>query len=313
VATFPPSPPEEVLNTSNLAKLFKVDLKTEQLTEIFDFGKYEIINNPDRGDVVTNPYDFVIGGNTAYTVDAGGNTVYKIGLDGSGVTPIAIPKKLINDPVFPPLPPGAEIPPGLVEIPPGGEPTTPGGPPTQVLVQSVTTGAAIASNGDLFVGEYLGFPYPAGEARIFKIGEDNKPEIAYDGFSNITDLTFDKDGNLLVLQFSDIPQFGGDLTSLPGSLIQVAPDGTRTTLVAAGQGLESADGITVGPDGEIYITNRGVGPELGSVVRLDDLGNPTAVPEPSSILGMLAFGTLGGRAWLKRRKKQGVGGRESRC
>ncbi|NJK48652.1 ScyD/ScyE family protein [Candidatus Gracilibacteria bacterium] len=306
LVTFPPSPPDEVLNTSNLAKLFQVDLETEELSEIFDFGRYEIMNNPDRGDVVTNPYDFTISGDTAYVVDGGGNVAYKVNLDGSGVEAIPLPKKLIDNPVFPPLPPGAEIPPGLVEVPPDGLPTTPGGLPTQALVQSVPTGGTIGPDGALYVGEYLGFPYPAGEARIFRIGEDNQPEVFLEGFSNITDLTFDEDGNLLVLQFSDVPQFAGDLTSLPGSLIQVAPDGTRTTLVAAGQGLESADGVVVGSDGEIYVTNRGVGPNRGSVVRVnvDDVGGVASVPEPSSILGLLTFSVLGGGAWLKRKSNR---------
>jgi hypothetical protein len=299
--TFPPSSPDEVLNTPNLAKLFQVDLETEELTEIFDFGRYEIMNNPDGGDVVTNPYDFAIGGDTAYVIDGGGNTAYKVNLDGSGVEAIPLPKKLINNPVFPPLPPGAAIPPGLVEIPPEGQPTEPGGLPTQALVQSVPTGGTVGPDGALYVGEYLGFPYPPGEARIFRIGEDNQPEVFLEGFTNITDLTFDEDGNLLVLQFSDVPQFAGDLTSLPGSLIQVAPDGTRTTLVAAGEGLESADGVVVGPDGEIYVTNRGVGPNRGSVVRVDDIAEVASVPEPASAIALIVAGVLGATT-VKRKK-----------
>jgi sugar lactone lactonase YvrE len=151
----------------------------------------------------------------------------------------------------------------------------------------------------------VGFPYPEGNARIFRIGEDGNPEVFLDGFTQITDLTFDKEGNLLVLQFSDESQLtGGDLGSLPGSLIRVAPDGTRTTLVAAGEGLESAYGVVVGPDGQIYVTNRGVGPEAGSVVRVDGIEGAAAVPEPSSILGLVVFGAMGGGAWLKRKRNQ---------
>ncbi|MBW4602366.1 MAG: ScyD/ScyE family protein [Calothrix sp. FI2-JRJ7] len=298
-------PPNQVFNTSNLAKLFKADLETEQLTEIFDFGRYEIINNPDNQDVVSNPYELTIGGNTAYVIDAGGNTAYKIKLDGSDIAAIPLPKKLIDNPEFPPLPPGAEIPPGLVEIPadalPLGQPAVGAGQiPTQILVQSVPTGAAIGLDGALYVGEYLGFPYPEGQARIFRIGDDNQPQVFAEGFTHITDLTFDKDGNLLVLQFSDQSQWKGDLQNLPGSLIQLAPDGTRTTLVAAGEGLASAGGIAIGPDNQIYVTTRSVGPKLGQIVRVE---RTRAIPEPSSMVGLLAISGIGGGAMLKRKHK----------
>lgn len=306
LTTFPPSPPDQLLNTPDLTKLYKVDLNTQQLTEVFDFGEYEINNNPDGGDIVTNPYELTVSGNTAYVADGGGNAIYNIKLDGSNeVKTTSLPKNLIDNPVFPTLPPGEEIPPGLVEIPESALPVGEGEVPSQVLAQSVPTGAAVGPDGALYVGEYVGFPYPEGAARIFRVGEDGNPEVFLDGFTQITDLTFDKEGNLLVLQFSDESQLtGGDLASLPGSLIRVAPDGTRTTLVAAGEGLESADGVVVGPDGQIYVTNRGIGPEAGSLVRVDGIEGAATVPEPSSILGLLVFGAMGGGTWFKRKQQQ---------
>lgn len=298
LATFPPSTPDEVLNTSQLAKLFKADLNTGGLTEIFDFAKYEIINNPDGGDVVSNPYDLAISGDTAYVVDGGGNAAYSIKLDGSAFDVAAIPDNILSSTALPPLPPGVELPPGLVEFLP---PTEPGQPPN-IAVQSVPTGGTIGPDGALYVGEYVGFPYPEDEARIFRIGEDGVPVVFAEGFNHITDLTFDKDGNLLVLQFSDESQpTMGSIQFLPGSLVQLAPDGTRTTLVAAGEGLESADGIVVGPDDQIYVTIRGVGPGLGEVVRVD---TTATVPEPTSALGLLAFGALGAHSARKGRRKQ---------
>jgi len=104
---------------------------------------------------------------------------------------------------------------------------------------------------------------------------------------------------LLVLQFSDEAEWKGrDLSQLPGSLIQVSPNGTRTTLVAAGAGLESSTGITVSPDNTIYITKRGVGPS-GEVVRV----NVTSVPEPTTVLGSLTAAALGASSMLKKRKR----------
>ncbi|MGJ5632187.1 ScyD/ScyE family protein [Nostoc sp. CALU 1950] len=293
LVTFPPSTPDKVLNTPLLAQLFKADLNTGELESIFDFGKYEITNNPDRGDVVTNPFDLTVSGDTAYVVDGGGNTAYKIKLDGSESEAIAIPKKVLSASTLPPLPPGQELPPGLVEILPGGN----------IAIQSVPTGGTIGPDGALYVAEYSGFPYPENESRIFRIGDDGNPEVFLDGFTQITDLTFDEEGNLLVLQFGDESQLQGDLRFLPGSLIQVAPDLTRTTLVAAGEGLESSAGIDIGPDGKIYITKRGVGPELGSVVRVDNVVTER-VPEPTSILGLLALASVGATAAIAKRKRQ---------
>lgn len=294
-ATFPPSPPEQVLNTPNLAKLFKADLNTGELTPIFDFGKYEITNNPDGGDVVSNPFDLSISGDTAYVVDGGGNTAYRIKLDGSGFDAIPIPRQIIENPIFPPLPPGQEIPPGLVDVVSVD--------PLRIAIQSVPTGGAIGPDGAFYVGEYTGFPYPDNTARIFRIGEDGVPQVFAEGFNHITDLTFDDQGNLLILQFSDESQLDGDLRFLPGSLVQLAPDGTRTTLVAAGEGLESSAGLTIGPDGKIYVAKRSVGPELGSVVRVD-VTPSASVPEPSSTIGILAFSALSGSLLLKRQGKR---------
>ncbi|MEH2126865.1 ScyD/ScyE family protein [Nostoc sp.] len=289
LATFPPSTPDKVLNTPLLAQLSKVDLNTGALTSIFDFAKNEITKNPDKGDVVTNPYDLTVNGDNAYVVDGGGNTAYKIKLDGSKSEAIAIPKNIISNSD---LPPGLQLPPGLLEQLPGGK----------TAIQSVPTGGAIGPDGALYVGEYTGFPYPEGKSRIFRIGDDLKPEVFLDGFTHITDLTFDDKGDLLVLQFSDKSQLGGDITNLPGSLIQVAPNGTRTTLVAAGQGLDSADGIDIGPDGKIYITNRGVGPRLGEVVRVDGVV-VEKVPEPGSVFGLLALASVGATAAIAKRKR----------
>ncbi|MEH1900427.1 MAG: ScyD/ScyE family protein [Nostoc sp.] len=290
LSSFPPSTADKVLNTPLLAQLYKVDLKTGALKSIFDFAKNEITKNPDKGDVVTNPYDLTINGDNAYVVDGGGNAAYKIKLDGSKSEAIAIPKNIISNSA---LPPGLKLPPGLLDELPGGK----------IAIQAVPTGGTIGPDGALYVGEYTGFPYPAGKSRIWRIGKDDKPEVFLDGFTHITDLTFDQKGNLLVLQFSDKSQLGGDITDLPGSLIEVAPDGTRTTLVAAGQGLDSADGIAIGPDGKIYITNQGVGKGRGEVVRVDGIVT-RVVPEPGSIVGLLALAGVGATAARAKRKRQ---------
>jgi hypothetical protein len=293
--TFPPLqniiaplvPADKVLNTPALAKLYKADLKTQQLREIFDFGKYEVLNNADGGDVITNPYAMAIRGDTAYVADGGGNTVYSVKLDGSEVKALPVPTQLIDNPEYPPISPN--LPPGVVPD---------GGAPSQLDLQSVPTGITVGPDGNVYFGEYTGFPYPEGQARIFRINDKNEIEVFAEGFTHITDLTFDKNGDLLVLQFSDEAEWKGrDLSQLPGSLIRVSPDGTRTTLVAAGEGLESSTGIAISPDNQIFITKRGVGPE-GEVIQV------TSVPEPTTVLGTLTVAALGAASMRKRKRSK---------
>lgn len=357
-ATFPPSPIEDVLETPDLAKLFKIDLETEEYTEVFDFGLYEITQNPDGGDYVTNPYDLDIANGKAYVVDGGGNATYEIDLASGEGKATALPRLIVENPEFPPQNPPEELEPEVnplgngevIEEAVDGNPPAPGGPstppegtppgappegtppgappeggegpgdllpglfepvpgnPNAISIQSVPTGNAIGPDGAVYVGEYTGFPYPEGQARIFKLKEDGTPEIYAEGFTQITDIEFDADGNLLVLEFSDeAPWKGEDIRSLPSSLTSISPDGKKTVLVAPGEGLESADGITIGPDGSIFIANKAIGGGEGQIVRLDlirDIGEdePKSVPEPGSVLGLMLAGA-GGISVLKKKQQ----------
>jgi glucose/arabinose dehydrogenase len=67
---------------------------------------------------------------------------------------------------------------------------------------------------------------------------------------------------LYVLQHSTLfPFFGG-----PGSLVRVAPDGSRSTVLP---GLDRPTSVAVGPDGAIYVTNHGVSRGIGEVLRIE--------------------------------------------
>lgn len=266
-------PSDRVSNTPSLGQFYRIDLNTGNLTSIVDLAKYELVNNPDGTDLVSNPYALAIDGNTAYIADAGANTVLSVKLDGSNLQAIPLPRQTIENP---------ELPPGAGQM------------PEKLEVSSVPTGVAIGADGALYVSELTGNPYPEGKARVFRIGVDGKPEVYADGFTQIGDLEFDKDGNLLVLQYADQSQWKGNLA---GSLIQIAPDGTRTTLISAGEGLEGATALGISPNNEIYVTNKGDRPDEGQLLRVDT----QAVPEPSSVLGLLAFGALGCSAWLGRK------------
>ena len=153
---------------------------------------------------------------------------------------------------------------------------------------------AIGPDKALYVSQLTGVPIPEGKANIFRVGEDGKATVYADGFTQLTDLTFDNKGNLYALQFANQAFYKGNLD---GSLIQIAPDGTRTTLVS-GNGLESATALTIGPDGAIYVSSKGDRPGVGQVLRVD---NKAKVPEPTSVLSLLVFGALGVGSLLKRK------------
>lgn len=247
-------------------------------TRLADIADYERLNNPDGLDVISNPYGLLIQGDTAYVADAGGNTLYRVGTDGS---------ELAVQSVFAPR---------FFTDPSSGE---------NVQVQSVPTTITADSDGVLYVGELTGNPYQVGVARIYRINSDNEPEVYAEGFTNIIDLAFDSDGNLYVLEVAENSLESADPTGpLPtGSLIQVARDGSRTT-IASGDELTFPTGITLDPDNDsIYVTRNGFRPGEGQVVRID---RTTRVPESTSTLGLLAIGALFTFSRLKRNQKQAL-------
>jgi hypothetical protein len=75
-------------------------------------------------------------------------------------------------------------------------------------------------------------------------------------------LTFGTDGSLYVLEHSTGPAF----FALPGRLLKIAPDGTRTTVVG---GLARPGSVAVGPDGAVYVSNGAISVGTGDVLRID--------------------------------------------
>ncbi|MEC4813809.1 MAG: ScyD/ScyE family protein [Scytonema sp. PMC 1069.18] len=284
-------------NSPSWGQLYKVDLNTGSLTSIGDFARYEYANNADGGNVLdvsgeiaSNPYALAIRGNTAYVVDAAANNVLTVGLDGSHLKSfVVLPKQKIANPVFPTPGPGQVLPP---EAPP------PDQIPEEIEIESVPTGVAFGPDGALYVSEYTGFPFPVGKARILRVTSDAQVTVFAEGFTQLTDLEFDAKGNLYTVQYSNAPQWTGITDA---SLIQIAPDGTRTTLLS-GSGLESATALSVGSDGAVYVSNKGDRPGQGQVLRIDP---NIKVPEPDSATGTFAIATLGMGCLLQRKWKRG--------
>lgn len=207
---------------------------------VADIAGFEAINNPDGGVPDSNPYSLISSPGGQIVADAGANAVLRVGNNGSISTLAVFPNRMALAPPFLGLPPGAMIP-----------------------MQSVPNSVALGPDGLYYVGELTGFPFPVDAARVYRLLPDGTYEIAADGFTNIIDITFDAEGNLYVLEIAKNSLLNG----IDGSLIRVAPDGTRTELASGG--LVAPSSVAIGPDGGIYISNFGIFPGTGQVIRLN--------------------------------------------
>ena len=239
----------ELIN-SDLGKLISIDLLNggTERKQLVDFSAFEGLQNPDGGDLASNPYAFLIKDDKAFVIDAAGNDLLQVGTDGSGLGVYTLFDKRL-------------VPFENSEFP----------------LQSVPTSIKIGPDGAFYVGELTGFPYPKDAARIYRIN-GNQPEVYAEDFTNIIDFDFDSADNLYVLEYATNSILSGDPT---GALIRVASDGTRTTI--ASQGLISPTSLFISPDDTIYVANNGFIAGQGQVIQI----NPRPVPEPNYITYIL--------------------------
>ncbi|MGF2039870.1 MAG: ScyD/ScyE family protein [Nostoc sp. CmiVER01] len=250
----------DTLGNTDLGKIITANFNTNSWTSVADLANYELVNNPDGGDVISNPFSILLDGNKIVAVDAGANEVLSVGTNGSNLNAIAtIPRQTLTNPIFPT-----------------------GASSSPFEIQAVPTNIAKGPDGAYYISQLTGFPFPEGEAKIYRIGADAQPTVYTDGFTQLTDLDFDTEGNLYALQYANQSLWKGNLD---GSVIKIASDGTRTTILS-GNGLESPTALTIGADGAIYVTNRGDRPGLGQVIKIE---NSKSVPESTSTFSLLAF------------------------
>ena len=226
-------------NGEDLGMLFQVAHK-RKLQDFVDIVAYEDSMNPDGGEVDSNPQSVLALKGRQIVAEAGGNSLLDVDHEGNISTIAVFPERMVDAPPFLRLPPGTQIP-----------------------MESVPTSVVQGPDGTLYAGELTGFPFPVGEARVYRIDPCIGLEVFESDFTNIIAIEFDDQGRLLVLEIAKNGLLSGDPT---GALIRVNHDGTRDEL--ASDGLFMPTGLAVGPEGGIYISNCGVCAGVGEVIRI---------------------------------------------
>lgn len=126
---------------------------------------------------------------------------------------------------------------------------------------SVPTDVVRGPDGALYVSELAGVNFAAGLANIWRLVPGSAPAVYRPGLQTVIDLDFGPDGTLYYLEHASGVFFSG-----PGRVVHVLANGTAVPIAT---GLTRPTSLLVADDGKVYVTNNGVTPGAGQVVRLN--------------------------------------------
>ena len=202
---------------------------------VVDVAAYEVAANPDGRQIDSNPYGLLALPGHRLVTDAGGNSLLDIGANG-GISTIA---------TFPRVPP---------PFPPGGQ-----------LRDGVPTDVVVGPDGAYYVSTLTGFPFMPATATVYRVVPGSAPTPYASNLTQLTDLAFDADGSLYVLEHASgafPPPFAG-----MGAVRKVPPGGGGSSTLVAG-GLPRGTGLAVGGDGSLYVSVNGASAGNGAVWRI---------------------------------------------
>jgi hypothetical protein len=124
---------------------------------------------------------------------------------------------------------------------------------------------ALSYHGNFYVGNLNTFPIPGGASAIYKITPSGEIKVDVAGLNTVLGLVFDQRDRMYVLEMTAGAPFP---TPGKGRVLRVEPSGA-TTVIASGLSLPT--GMTMGPDGNLYVSNWGFSPAAiggGQVVKI---------------------------------------------
>jgi sugar lactone lactonase YvrE len=208
--------------------------RTGRVTVIADIAAFEEENDPNGDGADSDPYGILREGTRNIVTDAGGNSLLRVSDRGRIRTIAVFPDRNVDF---------------------EGEP---------VPMDSVPTAVVRGPDGALYVSELTGFPFPVGEARVYRVEPGQDPEVWATGFTNIIDIAFDATGNLYVVEIAH-NSLASDAPT--GAVLRVSPDGSTTTVVLD-QGLSFPTSVVIAENGNLLVTNCGVCPGGGEVLEI---------------------------------------------
>lgn len=207
----------------------------DDVKQVADIAGYEADENPDRGLLDSNPNSVAALPRGQAVVDAGGNSLVWVDRQGTISTLAVFPTR--------------------TAIAPWGAP---------IEMESVPTSVVRGPDGAFYVGELTGFPFPQGEAPVYRVVPGAEPEVYAEGFTNIMDIGFAADGTLYVLEIAHHGLLMAE-EDPSGALIRVNPGGSNEIVMS--EGLILPGGLAL-RGGAAFVSNCGVCAGAGSVLRI---------------------------------------------
>jgi hypothetical protein len=119
-------------------------------------------------------------------------------------------------------------------------------------------------SGNLFFSQLGTFPVDPGTEKVFSLKQNGDLSAVAHGFTTVLGLDFDARGRMYVLETSHAAGFP---TPGTGRVVRVNDDGSRKVIV---DGLFFPTAMRFGPDGKMYISNKGFGPpQPGELLQVD--------------------------------------------
>ena len=215
-----------------------------------NLGDFEMAANPTGDEVDSNPYGILSLPGKRIVTDAGANDLLELSPKGIVSVLAVFPNRLGE------MPPGFEF---IPDLPPPG---------TLLEMDAVPTSVALGPDGNYYVGQLNGFPFPVNDANVYRVpASGGTPQVYAGAFTAIIDVAFGPDGSMYVLEIAKNGLLAAFITGdWTGALIRVAPNGTRTEI--ASTGLFAPGGVAIGRDGALYVTNNSIFSGTGEVLRI---------------------------------------------